>query len=75
MYSDGTHRVQIKEVQDMIKIKKIQTGNCDCVNCGKSAGNNYQPYTLWHKADDEKRGHNEPVCSMECARELAKDYE
>lgn len=59
----------------MIKIKKIQTGNCDCVNCGKSAGDGYQPYTLWHKADDEKRGHNEPVCSMECARELAKDYE
>lgn len=57
----------------MVKIKKSRTGNCDCVNCGKGNGN-YQPYTVWHKSEDEKCGHNEPVCSIECAKELAKKY-
>ena len=58
----------------MFKIKKTRTGNCACVFCGKYTGE-YQPYTLWHKADDEKFGHNEPVCSKECAEKLAKQIE
>ena len=58
----------------MFKIKKTRTGNCACMNCGKYTGE-YQPYTLWYKADGEKRGENNPVCSKECAEELAKKIE
>lgn len=59
----------------MTRIMKKKTGNCDCWKCGKSAGDDYQPYTLWYKADDEKRGHNYPVCSTHCAYQLAKEIE
>lgn len=56
----------------IIKIKNKQSGNCPCVNCGKEQeGQKYHPYTLWHKEENEKRGHNEPVCSIQCAEELA----
>ena len=54
------------------KIKQTRTGNCRCRNCGKEQpGGNYQPFTLWYKLDNESRGHNEPVCSIKCAEELA----
>lgn len=57
----------------MIKILKKSTGNCNCQNCGKlQDGLKLQPFTVWHKAENEKRGHNYPVCSQECANELAK---
>ena len=56
------------------KILKKMTGNCDCSFCGKSSGNDYQPFTLWVKADSEKRGHNYPVCSSHCAYQLAKKF-
>ena len=56
-----------------IEIRKRVTGNCDCRNCGTvQNGRAVQPYTVWHKADNENRGHNEPVCSIECARALAE---
>lgn len=57
----------------MVKIKKTRTGNCSCRNCGKGDGN-YQPWTVWHKDEDETRGQNEPVCSRECAEALAKRF-
>lgn len=51
------------------KIKNIKTGNCKCVYCGKfQEGLKMHPYTVWWKIEDEKRGHNEPVCSVECAK-------
>lgn len=57
-------------------IKRTISGNCKCMYCGKEQqGRKNQPYTLWHKADNEKRGHNEPVCSLECAEKLAKQLE
>lgn len=56
-----------------IKIKKTKTGNCPCRNCGaEQPGWNLQPYTIWHRGADEERGHNEPICSMECAQEYAQ---
>ena len=52
------------------KIKKTSSGNCSCRNCGKDQpGCKLQPWTVWWKEDTEKRGHQEPVCSEECARE------
>ena len=57
----------------VIQIRNKATGNCKCKNCGKlQEGWKNHPFTVWHKADDEKRGHNEPVCSIECAEELAE---
>lgn len=54
----------------MIKILKKKTGNCGCMNCGKvQEGLKFHPYTVYHRAENEKRGHNEPVCSIECAEE------
>ena len=55
-----------------VEIRKTVTGNCNCRNCGKDNQRKLQPYTVWHKADNENRGHNEPVCSLECARALAE---
>lgn len=53
----------------MIQIKTIKTGNCGCFNCGKvQEGMKMHPFTVYQKLDDEKRGHNNPVCSMECAK-------
>lgn len=57
----------------MTKILVKSTGNCGCVYCGKvQDGWKNQPYTVWHKEENEKRGHNEPVCSIDCARALAE---
>ena len=56
----------------MIQILKKKTGNCGCFNCGRvQDGMKMHPYTVWHKTDDEKRGHNDPVCSIECAKAYA----
>ena len=58
---------------ETVKIKVKKSGNCPCYNCGKvQEGLKFHPFTVWHKRDDEKRGHNDPVCSMECAEALAK---
>ena len=55
-----------------IEIRKQTSGNCECFNCGMlQDGHKMHPFTVWHKADNEKRGHNDPVCSMECAKEWA----
>lgn len=60
----------------IIKIKHTRTGNCKCLNCQKiQEGRKYHPYTVWFKKDDEPRGHNFPVCSLDCAKELAKKFE
>lgn len=59
----------------MVKIMVKKTGNCACYNCGKvQDGYKLQPYTVWHRRIDENRGHNDPVCSMECAREYAARF-
>ena len=51
------------------KIQVKRTGNCGCAYCGKvQDGFKLHPFTVWHKRDDEKRGHNEPVCSIDCAK-------
>lgn len=56
-----------------IQITNKKSGNCPCMNCGKvQEGLKLQPVTLWHKADNEKRGHQEPCCSIECAKQLAE---
>lgn len=44
-----------------------------CRMCGKEQeGRKPQPLVVWHIGDGEKRGHNVPVCSMECAEKLAE---
>lgn len=55
------------------KIKNTASGNCECRNCGKTQqGLKLQPFTVWHKEDTERRGHNEPMCSIECCRKWIK---
>lgn len=55
-----------------IRIKKIVSGNCKCANCGKyQEGLKGQPFTVWYRSENEKRGHNVPVCSQECANKYA----
>jgi hypothetical protein len=59
----------------MVKIEVKRTGNCPCVNCGEvQDGYKMHPFNVWHKSINEKRGHNEPVCSIKCANELAKKF-
>ena len=59
----------------MVVIKTQKTGNWTCPNCGKTQpGMKMHPYTVWYKTEDEKRGHNLPVCSMECAKIVASKY-
>ena len=59
----------------MVKVEKKKSGNCKCANCGKlQDGMKMHPYTVWHKAENENRGHNEPVCSLECGNQLAHRY-
>lgn len=54
----------------MIKIKNTASGNCGCGNCGRyQEGMKNHPFTVWMKKDNEKRGHNIPVCSEKCAKE------
>ncbi len=53
----------------LVKIQNKKSGNCPCINCGKvQEGLKLHPYTVWHKSDNEKRGHQEPACSLECAK-------
>lgn len=60
----------------MVQIIKKKSGNCGCMNCNKvQDGYKYHPYSVYHKAENEKRGHYEPVCSIECGKELAKNYQ
>lgn len=57
------------------KIKNTSSGNCACRNCGKfQEGNKLQPFTLWWKEETEKRGHQEPMCSIECCENYIKVY-
>lgn len=59
----------------MVQIQHKKSGNCSCATCGKTQdGGKMHGWTVWHKADDEKRGHQEPVCSLECATKLAEIY-
>lgn len=56
------------------KIKNTSTGNCGCRNCGKfQNGKKQQPFTVWWKEDNEKRGHNEPMCSFDCCEKYIND--
>lgn len=55
-----------------VEIRKRVSGNGECTCCKKDNNRKDMPYTVWHKADNENRGHNEPVCSLECARALAE---
>ena len=49
--------------------------NGGCRICGGvQDGWRAQPYIVYHKADNEKRGHNDPACSLECAKVLAERY-
>ena len=53
----------------MVEIRKTKSGNCGCFCCGKHQdGHKMHPYSVYHRADNEKRGHNDPVCSFECAK-------
>ncbi len=59
----------------LITIKNKKSGNCKCFNCGKvQEGRKLQPYTVWYKLDNERRGHQLPVCSLQCAEQLVKRY-
>ena len=55
-------------------IKTTKSGNCGCVNCGKlQEGLKMQPLTLYWKEENEKRGHQEPMCSKECCNEYKEN--
>jgi hypothetical protein len=58
----------------MIKIKNNTMGyNAGCCICGKEQpGRKKQPYIVYYKAANEKRGHNAVCCCKECAEEMAK---
>lgn len=59
----------------MVNIIKKKTGNCPCCYCGKlQDGIKLHPYTVWHKEENEARGHNDPVCSIECAKAYAEKF-
>jgi len=57
-----------------VEIKKNCYGyNGYCRMCGEEQeGRKPQPLVVWYIGDGEKRGHNKPVCSRECAEKLAK---
>ena len=58
----------------IIKIERKKSGNCGCANCGASQeGLKLHPYTVWWKSEGESRGHNDPVCCLDCAMEYAKE--
>ena len=60
----------------MVKIINKKSGNCGCYNCGRlQDGWKMHPWTVYHKADGESRGHNDPVCCLECAKEYSKKFE
>lgn len=54
------------------KVKKNNLGyNGCCDYCGKSQpGRNKQPYIVYYKRDDEKRGHNLIACSNDCVNRI-----
>ena len=53
----------------MVEIRRQKSGNCGCFFCGRlQEGMKMHPFTVYHKADNEQRGHNDPVCSMDCAK-------
>lgn len=54
------------------KIKKNNLGYNGCCDwCGKDQpGHTKQPYIVYYKAEDEKRGNNLIACCEECAKEL-----
>lgn len=60
-----------------IEIRKNRMGyNGGCDNCRKiQDGSNDQPFIVYYKEDNEKRGHNLLACSKECAEELKKKLE
>ena len=59
----------------MVQIQHKKSGNCGCAECGKiQDGGKLHGWTVWHKSEGEKRGHQEPVCCLECATKLAKKY-
>lgn len=58
-----------------IEIKKNNRigHNGYCRTCGKlQDGWKAQPFIVWYIADGKKRGHNVPVCSIECAEKLVE---
>lgn len=59
-----------------VEIKKNRLGyNGSCTRCGKvQPGHTMQPLIVWYKGNTEKRGHNDPVCSKECAEKLSELY-
>jgi len=59
-----------------VEIRKNKLGyNGFCTRCGKDQpGHMPQPFIVWYKGDTEKRGHNDPACSKECAEKLAELY-
>lgn len=54
------------------KLKRNTLGyNAGCHNCGKTQDRlKAQPLIIWYKEDNEKRGHNLPICSQECASKV-----
>lgn len=57
------------------KITTTKSGNCPCMNCGEiQPGMKYHPYSVWYKEDNEKRGHNLPVCSKSCGNNLIDHF-
>ena len=59
----------------LMAIKHTKSGNCKCFNCGKvQEGHKLHPYTVWYKLDNERRGHQLPVCSLECANHVVEKY-
>lgn len=57
-----------------VEIRKNRYGiNAGCLICGRRQdGWMPHPLVVYHKADNEKRGHNEPICSNECAERLVE---
>lgn len=59
----------------ILEIRHKASGNCGCYACGKvQDGWKNHPYTVYHKDENEKRGHQDPVCSIECAHKQVEYY-
>jgi hypothetical protein len=57
-------------MKKLIKKNNLGYNGC-CSNCGKiQDGGAKQPYIVYYKRDDEKRGNNLIVCSEKCAKDL-----
>lgn len=58
------------------KIKNTKSGNCACRYCGKyQECDKLQPFTVWWREENEKRGHQEPMCSIECCKDYIREQE